>query len=1687
MDSQEDTYTVSGGSGEQNQPSQVVRPPMPKAVGWSLPGSLASSKVSSPRALSAQQSLQSLAATKLAQYRAGAKTFKEDAGPRPGLNIGDVVTLQTQEGLFTVTPLELDGKDAGAVRHALGKWLAFRAAAAGDRFLQARKRSPRLVFYNNNVGTWEHWELADEEGARLDGAPWAHTAVVLKHRRLPQFELRVELVRVGTFTLLGPGSSITPRSLTPAPQEDELSENLQLRKMSGVLMHEWFNFVDREKQLRMNIAAQVGQLVEDAADLQAWTVSQVEGMRSEMDGEVSALLEAIAHKSAKLDDANTRLTSRLRWGIAVVQAKKELSLKRQVFAWWRGIAARKRYCRHVVAKLQQRVDNRLSSRALEAWLDRYQEQKARQQRLWMAVRRMAFMKMHSAFNSWHIHAAAKRELRHRNQQLDAAATTHAQRWRLKQVFGGWHDVTNSCRHAREILYRLATSRQQRSVLLVFTAWRQHVTQQQARVDSLQGLVAARRRHDLLQQVLAGWREAVDVKHGRRLQLAHASYMLARLRQRQVLLGWQAWRMARIQRQHAWGRLLQSLQRRHTQRALAAWQDLVAYRRQQRAMLMRFVQERALSMTQRAFALWQAYTQHKRKQAYALEQLVVRQSQQFLTAGWDAWWEHVAEAKAQRQLGAACQRRCRAVLLRWVLTAWRERVAVRKAKQQLAEKLKATLQTWRAAAQACIAQRRQLLHASRILGKLRLRAAFQAWRGHTSYEQHLRVQLQTLVARRAEQLSQAAFCGWQQRVAYKRSLTMRMWESTMRISSLRMGWAFRVWRQEASERAQAKRALSSTQRRIARHKVAAAFQAWRQQTARLAESRAAAEQLAEAQAHVLQQDCFNAWADFAAQRADQQVSVLRFVQRRATWVMSNTLLFWRSFVQHKAARRQQLQRAWRKLHRVRLQQVFSAWQQWAAERANKQRTRSLRTLAAGQKLQAARALAGQAKQAQLAAAFYSWQETVSVWRHARCILGRLARRTDGQLVAGAFRAWRQQVHRMQHLEQAVGNLGAKRHRSQLLATFQTWSAHTSSLRATRAAVNSRHQAESSVLWRLALRSWRSHTSQRRQHRAHVLEKCVDKQASLRAQAVMLRAVDRLCMRVTRGAFEAWREGARARKARRTAIARFMQRWQQQRLRTAQWHWQAVLQERKTAADNLRRCLIRKRVAFKLFRNWYWESFDDEMQETLRTMFEVTNEAAADPLPSRMGSPVTSLLSSPIRAQLGYARGHISQHQQLAAGVAQRLAQPGSLQPAYLRYPQGPSSQGMFEGLVDDSGIMHATMHLGLQMGGPAAAALRQPLPPQPAPLHERVTSAPPSPVRTAQHLLPVPNLYGSFLAPLSHIASSLQGRGPAGEPAAGQLAAPEGLPRLSPAHRSSPPLEQHEQRVTPQAESGSVGLSSNSKVASTIQPRSPLTPSSAGFGGGTPITQWATPNPDGMFTVQRVPGTVSALRRPPAEQHFAASPTNSTASSRPAMPAFSPALPGQQPQHWGYSPAAAAVARQYTPLSQARTPAFDTHAGAASPELYAEPTPDPDLRGYSISPGLLQQLEAAATPLPPPDSLETSYRTASERLSGAQELPAALATAKTAFHTPMGSFKTPPPGFPELQGDYSMRRLSASVLREARELAGATTPNPDLFIAAYPGTVNRGGYSEGELDAAKTPLYDNPMCLASPGRRSTELD
>lgn len=61
----------------------------------------------------------------------------------------------------------------------------------------------------------------------------------------------------------------------------------------------------------------------------------MEGIRGEMDAEVTQLLATIQRKRAKLAETEARLTNRLRWGVAVLQAKAELRAKRLAFVGWR--------------------------------------------------------------------------------------------------------------------------------------------------------------------------------------------------------------------------------------------------------------------------------------------------------------------------------------------------------------------------------------------------------------------------------------------------------------------------------------------------------------------------------------------------------------------------------------------------------------------------------------------------------------------------------------------------------------------------------------------------------------------------------------------------------------------------------------------------------------------------------------------------------------------------------------------------------------------------------------------------------------------------------------------------------------------------------------------------------------------------------------------------------------------------------------------------------------------------------------------------------------------------------------------------------------------------------------------------------------------------------------------------------
>ena len=153
--------------------------------------------------------------------------------------------------------------------------------------------------------------------------------------------------------------------------------------------------MERESRLRAALEARVGQASEDAAGLREWAAAQVEDVRRDVEVEVELLLAALAKKGAALEDVQSRLTTRLRWGVALLEAKKAAILGRRVLLAWRAHAARQKYGRNVVEKLRERAAMRVGSRALAAWSGRVEEQQRRQQRLRAAVRKMAALKMQS--------------------------------------------------------------------------------------------------------------------------------------------------------------------------------------------------------------------------------------------------------------------------------------------------------------------------------------------------------------------------------------------------------------------------------------------------------------------------------------------------------------------------------------------------------------------------------------------------------------------------------------------------------------------------------------------------------------------------------------------------------------------------------------------------------------------------------------------------------------------------------------------------------------------------------------------------------------------------------------------------------------------------------------------------------------------------------------------------------------------------------------------------------------------------------------------------------------------------------------------------------------------------------------------------------------------------------------------
>lgn len=226
----------------------------------SLPVSAASSRDCSPRStVSEAPSLATQAMARLAQSRAGTRTFIPDTNAKKSLTTGDVVVLRTKGAFLAATSFSQIGANADASIYTLapsdimdpsdrtlhfevlrqGAWIGLRSSITGDRLLQARRKGPqRIAFFSANLGTWEQWEVM--EMSQIEREAWNKANVTLRNRRMPTCELNVQMIRVGRC-ILAPEASVTPRSLPSAlPALDEFedqTENINIRHMSGLLFH----------------------------------------------------------------------------------------------------------------------------------------------------------------------------------------------------------------------------------------------------------------------------------------------------------------------------------------------------------------------------------------------------------------------------------------------------------------------------------------------------------------------------------------------------------------------------------------------------------------------------------------------------------------------------------------------------------------------------------------------------------------------------------------------------------------------------------------------------------------------------------------------------------------------------------------------------------------------------------------------------------------------------------------------------------------------------------------------------------------------------------------------------------------------------------------------------------------------------------------------------------------------------------------------------------------------------------------------------------------------------------------------------------------------------------------------------------------------------------------------------------
>ena len=1161
---------------------------------------------------------------------AGARTFKPDCSQRLGLSTGDVVALRirgaflavtaapqpgTGEPTYTLAPSDVvDAADTITHLEVIrqGQWVGLRSPLASDKLLQARRKGPhRLAFFSPHLGTWEQWELP--EASALDSLPWSTVHVTLRNRRMPKCEMSVEMIRVGsaimattrTTAQTTSSQSVTPRSiminangtLCTVVDDPSTNENTSVRRMSGLMVNEWLAFVEREKSVRNAIEARMEQAVEDAAGLREWAAAQVQGIRKDVEEEVELLLAALSHKTAALEDAQWQLETRIRWGVALLEAKHAAVLGRRVVQAWKAVTARAKYCRTIATKLQARSDLKAKSGVLEIWAEYCAEQRKYRQKLRAAVKRMAQLKMVYFIRVWRHTVAEEKRAMEEEAALTVTACAHLAAWHQRRAFLAWRERSRRAALATRLLKNMALRADFSSMNSLFIEWRTHVYEQKMALACLEVRLSANRRRTTLETAVDAWREAVDDTFGNQMQLVHAQRVLSRRRGVGAL---QAWRGLVVDAHVDALKHCQS-ERYHRQytlaKALVTWRQHTDEQRENRGLLVRFVHARAMRRMALALVWWRSYATWKRHEDLAVRHLVQQRALRTSTSALTAWREESAWAKVQRHRVDMCHRRHRTALLRRTIAALRQH-ATECFKTREAEETAEGWYAGRLQARALwglveAAQRRQEFVSSLSLvaaqqDRDRMRTAWDLWQQVVGQEKGLQVAVYRFQARRQWLVMKGAMRHWAHQVQESQREDTLLQRGINRINRSRLAWIISVWRRVSEEKAQERTLVAFGRHRLAKLRLKMAFSAWNgyKECALVVEEGVVERERERSRNAAVA--VFRAWAAHTSLQAHHASNVRTMVDQRAFRVARSVMSAWRQRRRESAEVELRLRRGVGKLARLRLSHCIAAWRR-AAEDGCGERIR-MGTVGL----------------------------TLAI-RHQELVRRRL------------FVAWRGRATEVVATLAAAEAARASEAKSVLKCAFSSWKNLADGMGVARErglkAVQTRGQQRSLAL---SFSAWKYQTN-----------------ISTRNSIVLLHRIERTATYACRTAFDAWREEAVARRRRRVALMRFIKRISDARVQSAFSGWKAVLDEKMGQREALKRCLLQKHVAFRQFKQWYWESFDEDLQKTLKEMFEMEMHGGIDGYGGEEGvgggshltsSPmvVTSLLSSPVKRGLEEAR-------------------------------------------------------------------------------------------------------------------------------------------------------------------------------------------------------------------------------------------------------------------------------------------------------------------------------------------------------------------------------------------------------------------------------------------------------------------